>query len=232
MINIVIFAAGRGSRLGASIPKFLVEVAKTPIFLHQFQALGNLDAEIYIVIGYRASAVLQLVLEDLQVTGASWRRRLTFIYNEDYRSPQFGSICRALNVVPLTRPTLFIDGDMVFDSETVEQLATCNQTSVVVRETISADGVIADTEQNRVLRFRRGTDGQFEWGNLAFYDTDALEQLSRIVKECKLAHHYELINELILRGKQVNFQVADLAEVDDVDDLPLAEHFVRRQHEP
>ncbi len=87
MLNVVIFAAGRGTRLDACLPKFLVGIGSQPVFEHQLQAMRHLHAQIYIVCGFRAPVLCHLVLEDAQL-----RKNLTFIYNDDYEQSQVVSI--------------------------------------------------------------------------------------------------------------------------------------------
>ena len=94
--------------MGASVPKFVVEVAGQPIFAHQLQALKSLDAQIYVVCGYRASILFQLVMADLG-EHEEMRKNLTFVYNDDFRLSQVVSIRRVLDTIPLSRRTLFID---------------------------------------------------------------------------------------------------------------------------
>lgn len=221
MLNVVIFAAGRGTRLDACLPKFLVGVAGRPVFEHQLQAMRHLDAQVYIVCGFRAAVLCHLVLED-----APWRKNLTFIYNDDYEQSQVGSIRRALDVIPLSRRAIFVDGDMLFRPEAVEHLAAADDTRVVLRRTITADGVIAKVDTDRVVEFRREATGELEWGNLAVYQSDAAEELRLIVDSPEHVYHYELINELIRRGYCVRYDVSPLAEIDDGADIHGAELFM------
>jgi CTP:molybdopterin cytidylyltransferase MocA len=231
MNSIVIFAAGRGTRLGASVPKFVVEVDSRPIFLHQFRALSHVPGEIYIVCGYRAALLIQLMLADLAPDEAA-RSRLTFVYNDQFTAPQCGSIARVMAAIPQNRPALFIDGDMLFAAQTAESLIAEKHTTVALRAAPTADAVMATLDgEGRLRRFARGNDGAGEWANLAFYQPRHLPLLAEIASSGVCRHHFEVINELVVRGVSVNTHFAEFAEVDDVDDLRSAAQFVREcQH--
>lgn len=227
-MNLVIFAAGRGSRLGASVPKFLVEVDGVPIFVHQLRALQALGGQVYVVCGYRASILFPLMMEELNSRHPDLRRNLNFIYNDDYKLSQIYSIQRALDVVDSHRSTLFIDGDMLFRSETAQALAAATETTVLLRETITNDGVIATVEGARLLGFERRREGQLEWGNLALYTPEALAQLKWLADPQQLTYHYDLVNALVRVGTTVRYHVAPLAEVDEAEDMREAQRFVNR----
>ena len=231
MNSIVIFAAGRGSRLGASVPKFIVEVDARPIFLHQLRALSRVPGEIYIVCGYRAALLMQLMLADLAPDEPA-RSRLTFIYNDRFTEPQCGSISRVMAAIPQNRPALFIDGDMLFSAETAECLVKAQETTVALRAEPTADAVMATlNESDQLQKFERGQDGTGEWANLAIYQPRHLPLLGEVSSSGACRHHFEIINELVVRGVTVHTHFAEFAEVDDVEDLRLAGQFVREcQH--
>ncbi len=227
MISIVIFAAGRGSRLGASVPKFIVEVNSRPIFAHQFAALHDIVGEIYVICGYRAALMLPLLLDDTPELAAI-RERLTFIHNANYLSPQVGSVRRALAVIPPTRPALFIDGDMLFRASDLCALVDGGHSSVLLRRDPTADAVIAARDEaGRLLRFARGGTGDGEWGNVVYYSPEDLAQLARLCVKTQSRHHYELLNELAASGATIRTRFAPLAEVDDIADLASAARFLR-----
>ncbi len=231
-MNVVIFAAGRGSRLGASVPKFLVEVDGDPIFVHQLRALQPLGGQVYVVCGYRASILFPLMMEDLGSRHPDLRRNLSFIYNDDFKQSQIISIRRALDVVAPTRPTLFIDGDMLFRPEAAQALAAATETTVLLRETITSDGVIANVEADRLLGFERRREGQLEWGNLAFYTPASLTMMGRLADPQKLTYHYDVVNALVTAGVSVGYHIAPLAEVDEALDMPEAQRFVAKGASP
>ncbi len=227
MISVVIFAAGRGSRLGVSVPKFVVEVASKPIYFHQLDVLSNLDCQLYIVCGYRAGLLVQLMLEDLDNT--SIRRKLTFIYNENYRSGQSGSIARVLETIPLDRPAIFIDGDMLFSWSSIESLLANATSTVMLRHNPTRDGVMANLDGKGQLKgFTRNGPGKLEWGNLALYQPVVLQSFKSILADSDCQHHFELINTAIAKGTTLEHVIGELAEIDEASDLVIAADYVRR----
>lgn len=159
------------------------------------------------------------------------RSRLTFVFNDRFREPQRESIRRVLAVIPQNRPALFIDGDMVFRRDTVTPLASSPETTLVLREQPSSDGVMATLSPSGTLqKFVRGGQGVGEWGNLVLYQPKELAALAQEALQPHHHHHFDLLNALADRGHIIHTTFAELAEVDDVSDLATAATFVEESH--
>jgi choline kinase len=224
--NYVIFAAGTGSRLHAELPKFLVDVDGSGVFVHQLRQLSSFAGCVAIVCGYRAELVCQRVCEFVDST-TDFRPQLSFVYNPRYLQSQVTSIHCALNTVSLDRPTFLIDGDMLFAQQTIDQLHQQSGTAVAVRADISRDAVIANTEHGLLRRFERNGRGTSEWANIAKYDPADLSLLLELSRDDHVPHHFELLNELIAAQRSVRVLQAAVAEIDQCEDLPAAIDFVR-----
>lgn len=101
--TVVIAAAGKGSRLGAGLPKCLIEVNGHAVFEYQMKALQWTD-EIRMVVGYRAEEVIRRV--------SAVNDKVVFVWNEDYaKTTTLQS--NFLGAEGIREKALFIDGDML-----------------------------------------------------------------------------------------------------------------------
>ena len=113
-VQVVILAAGLGSRLGKPLPKPLTPLRDGHTILSRQVAavrsvLGR-DVPIHVVVGYLAE-----VLMDAAPTG------VTFVHNPHYASSNTGkSLLAALEQVP-AGAVLWMNGDVVFQPEVLER---------------------------------------------------------------------------------------------------------------
>ena len=145
--EIVILAAGLGSRLGRALPKPLTELADGRTIMQQ--QLENIhaafdDARISIVVGYKLESIIEAFPEN------------NFVYNEAYDQTNTSkSLLRALTNTPKNEGVLWMNGDVVFDPQILVQAAAlieANQSFVTVntakvsdeevKYTINAEGYI------------------------------------------------------------------------------------------
>ncbi|CAN5172272.1 UTP--glucose-1-phosphate uridylyltransferase [soil metagenome] len=107
--QIVILAAGMGSRLGRSLPKPLTELGDGRTIMQQqfdniHQAFGN-DAQVTIVVGYKLEHIIEAF------------PNADFVYNEQYDQTNTSkSLLRALRASK-DGGVLWMNGDVVFDPE-------------------------------------------------------------------------------------------------------------------
>jgi choline kinase len=113
--QIVILAAGMGSRLGRSLPKPLTELSDGRTIMQQqfdniHHAFGS-NARVTIVVGYKLEHIVEAHPE------------ASFVYNEQYDQTNTSkSLMRALQS-SAPGGVLWMNGDVVFDPTALERAA-------------------------------------------------------------------------------------------------------------
>ena len=227
--QIVILAAGMGSRLGRSLPKPLTELSDgRSIMQQQFdnihQAFGK-KAEITVVVGYK----LEHIIEAFPIA--------SFVYNEQYDQTNTSkSLMRALRASK-DGGVLWMNGDVVFDPEALERATkmvateqsfvsvnTAKVSDEEVKYTVGAEGYI-----NQLSKTVKGGLGEAVGINYVARNDKAalLRQLGRIDDQ----DYFERGIELAIEQDRLRFEPVDISdlyavEIDFAEDLERANLFV------
>ena len=227
--QVVILAAGMGSRLGRSLPKPLTELSDgRTIMQQQFDniryAFGN-NAKVTIVVGYKLEHIIEAFPE------------ANFVYNEQYDQTNTSkSLMRALRA-SAPGGVLWMNGDVVFDPETLERAAklvardqsfiSVNTSRVAdeeVKYTTDAEGYIRELSKTV-----KGGLGEAVGINYVARDDKAvlLRQLGRVGDQ----DYFERGIELAIEQNKLLFEPVDISdlyavEVDFAEDLERANLYV------
>ena len=227
--QIVILAAGMGSRLGRSLPKPLTKLSDgRSIMQQQFdnihQAFGK-KAEITVVVGYK----LEHIIEAFPIA--------SFVYNEQYDQTNTSkSLMRALRASK-DGGVLWMNGDVVFDPEALERAAkmvateqsfvsvnTAKVSDEEVKYTVDTEGYI-----NELSKTVKGGLGEAVGINYVSPDDKAalLRQLGRVDDK----DYFERGIELAIEQDRLRFEPVDISdlyavEIDFAEDLERANLFV------
>ncbi len=227
--NIVILAAGMGSRLGRSLPKPLTELSDgRSIMQQQFDnirhAFGN-AAHVTIVVGYKLEHIIEAFPQ------------ASFVYNEEYDQTNTSkSLLRALRA---SSPggVLWMNGDVVFDPEALERAAkmvardqsfvsvnTAKVSDEEVKYTTDAEGYI-----QKLSKTVKSGLGEAVGINFVARDDKAalVRQLGRVGDQ----DYFERGIELAIEQDKLRFEPIDISdlyavEVDFAEDLERANLFV------
>jgi choline kinase len=227
--QIVILAAGMGSRLGRSHPKALTTLSDgRTIMQQQFDniryAFGN-NAKVTIVVGYKLEHIIEAFPQ------------AAFVYNEQYDQTNTSkSLMRALQA-STTGGVLWMNGDIVYDPVALErtaQLVAREQSFVAVNTSRVSDEEVKYTTDaegfiNQISKTVTGAFGEAIGINYVSRDDKAvlLRQLGRVNDQ----DYFERGIELAIEQDKLRFEPVDISdlyavEVDFVEDLERANLYV------
>jgi len=228
-LQIVILAAGMGSRLGRSLPKPLTELADGRTIMGQqhdnIRAAFGDDARITTVVGYRAETIIEAF------------PRVDYVHNDRYDQTNTSkSLLRALKATGRSG-VLWMNGDVVFDPRVLgraipfierdQSFVTVNTAKVSdeeVKYTVTADGFI-----HELSKTVRGGIGEAVGINyISAADKKALiSQLQRVDDQDYFERGLELaIAENGLRVVPMDISDLYAVEIDFAEDLERANLFV------
>jgi choline kinase len=227
--QIVILAAGMGSRLGRSLPKPLTELSDGRTIMQQqfdniHQAFGR-NARVTIVVGYKLEHIIEAFPDS------------SFVYNEQYDQTNTSkSLLRALQA-SAPGGVLWMNGDVVFDPHVLERAA-----ALVVRD---QSFVTVNTAQvsDEEVKYTTGAEGYIEQlsktveGGLGeavginYVSRDDKAALVRQLKRVDDQDYFERGIEFAIAQDRMlvePFDISDLyaVEVDFAEDLERANLFV------
>jgi choline kinase len=223
--QVVILAAGMGTRLGRKLPKPLTPLMDGRSIMQQqldgIRAVFGDDASVTAVVGYRAKAVMRAQPD------------LRFAFNPDFAVTNTSqSLLRALRT---SHPggVLWMNGDVVFDPAVLDHAASlvqadesfvCVDTSTVadeeVKYTLDGDGFIAELSKTVV-------GGLGEAVGINYVSSADKAALVEHLAACELNDYFERGMELAIQHAGVRFHPLDISrfsavEVDFDEDLQRA----------
>ena len=227
--QIVILAAGMGSRLGRSLPKPLTELADgRTIMQQQFDnirhAFGN-EAHVTIVVGYKLEHIIEAFPD------------ASFVYNEQYDQTNTSkSLMRALQA-STPGGVLWMNGDVVFDPTALERAAlmvardqsfvsvnTAKVSDEEVKYTTDAEGFIKSLSKQVV-------GGLGEAVGINYISSTDKALLQRQLKRVGDQDYFERGIELAIEQDGLRIEPIDISdlyavEIDFAEDLERANLFV------
>ena len=205
--NVIIGAAGIGSRLGMNMPKCLIYVAGRRIIEYQLELLKNIE-NIRIVVGYKEEEVIDVV--------SKLRSDVVFVRNPQYA---FTSTMQSiyLAIKGLKEPFVMIDGDTIIDEESFNSfLGKCNNTPIIgITKSTTEDAVFVSTEKNEngdliVTEFQRQERKEYEWTGICYINQEHLIDKNMFVFKS------------LERFLPIRAEIIDCLEIDTQQDLSNA----------
>ncbi len=222
--QVVILAAGLGTRLGRPIPKALTPLDDGRTILEQ--QLANIrsvltDAQVYVVVGFKHEMIMEAHPE------------LLYVYNEAYdRTNTSKSLMRALRATN-DGPVLWLNGDVVFDPRALERVLpalAADETVVVVdRSEVGEEEVKSRVDEHGHLsalsKTVTGAVGEAVGINLVAgrHKAALVDRLDEVEEQ----DYFERGLELLIDVDGVRISPVDISdlyavEVDDANDLAAA----------
>ena len=211
----IILAAGKGKRLGASLPKCLQPIGAPTILQRQLNALAAVGTDqIVCVVGYEKQTVINAVR-------AAWPGKVTFVDNPDYESTNTSySLYLARHL--MDDDFFYLNADVVFRPDLLTRLITCTtgaaSLGIIVKD-CCAEEVKVIVESNRIVQISKQLPpaqclGEFI-GVALFRQSmappfrQALEQL--IEQQQRKMDYFEAALDLIT--DQVNLTAVDITDI-------------------
>jgi choline kinase len=227
--QIVILAAGMGSRLGRSLPKPLTELNDGRTIMQQqfdniHQAFGS-DVNVTIVVGYKLEHIIEAF------------PHADFVYNEQYDQTNTSkSLLRALQASK-DGGVLWMNGDVVFDPEVLVRVGdlvaqdksfvsvnTAKVSDEEVKYTVDGEGFINELSKTVV-------GGLGEAVGINFVASRDKAALVRHLGKVGDQDYFERGIEVGIQHDKLRFQPVDISdlyavEIDFAEDLERANLFV------
>jgi choline kinase len=227
--QIVILAAGMGSRLGRSLPKPLTELSDgRSIMQQQFDnihhAFGK-AAKVTIVVGYKSEHIIEAF------------PNASFVYNEQYDQTNTSkSLLRALQASS-TGGVLWMNGDVVFDPAALDRAAKVvarDQSFVSINtEKVSDEEVKYTTDAEGYIKELSKTvkGGLGEAVGINYISRADKAMLVRHLKRVDDQDYFERGIELAIEQDKLRIEPVDISdlyavEIDFAEDLERANLFV------
>ena len=227
--QVVILAAGMGSRLGRSLPKPLTELGDgRTIMQQQFDNIHHTfgrNAKVTIVVGYKLEHIIEAFPD------------ASFVYNEQYDQTNTSkSLLRALQASP-AGGVLWMNGDVVFDPTVLDRAAvmiardqsfvTVNRAKVSdeeVKYTTGAEGYIKELSKTV-------TGGLGEAVGINYISAADKARLIRHLTKVGDQDYFERGLELAIERDGILIEPVDISdlyavEIDFAEDLERANLFV------
>jgi len=227
--QIVILAAGMGSRLGRSLPKPLTELADgRTIMQQQFDniryAFGT-AAQVTVVVGYKLEHIIDAFPQ------------ASFVYNEQYDQTNTSkSLMRALQA-SAPGGVLWMNGDVVFDPEALDRAAAMmarEQSFVSVNTAQVSDEEVKYTTNSLgfIRELSKTVDGGLgEAVGINYISRDDKAVLLKQLKRVDDQDYFERGIELAIEQDKLLIEPVDISdlyavEIDFAEDLERANLFV------
>lgn len=204
-MNVIICAAGVGSRLGLGIPKCLAKVGGKPLIRWQLDALAGLVDEITVVAGFKHD----LVAAELDSLDAR------IVINQDYATTGVvDSVKRGIG--DYRGDVVVVDGDVLFTRAGIERVINAPGDVVCITPNISSSNpVFVDIDGGGITGFNRDA-GQFEWAGIS-------KIASRYVQGAS-GYMFEVLTDFL----PMRWELIDSVEIDTPEDLREAEKWINR----
>ena len=227
--QVVILAAGMGSRLGRSLPKPLTELSDGRTIMQQqmenIRFAFGADAHITVVVGYKLEHIIEAFPD------------VNFVYNEQYDTTNTSkSLMRALRASS-TGGVLWMNGDVVFDPAALvraSELIVRDQSFVSVNtSSVSDEEVKYTTTAEGYIKELSKTDngGLGEAVGINYISAQDKAVLLRQLTKVNDQDYFERGLELAIEQDGVLVEPVDISdlyavEIDFAEDLERANLFV------
>ena len=227
-MEIVIYAAGLGSRLGKNIPKALVEVGGKMLIEHQLTAIG----EVFPGIPVRIMAGYQYQLFKQTIQALAWEKNPVSVHlNPFFECGILGTAWTSLFAVN-DPDILRIDGDVYFTKEALIPLKNIRFSTILLtgvshhKTTMAA--FLNSRKSLKEIKIIKDYCGNSEWVCIERYLNGEYQKIVRHgVENLPLnAYYYEAMNMQTSNLTMKTRTVVNIYEIDTLQDLQVCEEYL------
>lgn len=212
--NVVIAAAGMGTRLGVVKPKCLVEVNGKTLLEYQLALLRGVE-NVFLVVGFMEEDVINFATKI--------RRDIIFVRNANFQHTKtLGSFYLAARIIDGS--AIFMDGDMVIEPRSFAEFLNAaaqidgDDMLIAVSKRISDDPVYCDVERRQealtIRDFSYEKKTPYEWANVVCMPAKRMENGT--------THTFEHLQKFL----PASAKIIERLEIDTPEDLRDAEKFL------
>lgn len=183
-INVVISAAGMGTRLGLDIPKCLISINGETLLARQLKQTARC-AHVYVVVGFKERDVIEEAFK--------YRKDVIIV-----RNPMYATTSNAYSLSLGSRfckSFLALDGDVWFPYKTMYEMLEYisenpGETVLFATPAKSQDTVFMNLNdsEDTCLSFSRTEETKHEWSGCGYYNNISIPQTARYVFEEIIPH--------------------------------------------
>lgn len=204
--NVVICAAGMGTRLGLNMPKCLVEINGKKIIEYQLELLKNIP-HIRVVVGFMEEEVISFVKQI--------RPDVIFVRNTLYNDST-NAYSLYLGSRGLNEPYLMMDGDLILKKEDFGNFLFSydgNNSLIGIMPSKTEESVFVEynAKNQKIYRFSRKPISKYEWAGIAIFQNLQINSKGLYV-----------YNELE-RYLPLNAKIVEAIEIDTPNDYDYAQ---------
>ena len=228
-MEILIYAAGFGSRLGKNIPKILVKVRNKSLLEHQLIAIGNVfpGCPVRIMAGYQYN-----ILADY-VKSLKWEKNPVTIHFNPFFETGIISTAWESQFAIKDRDIIRMDGDVYISPESLSALQDVPHSTILLT-TVSHPKKTAIAKTDETGRFN-GLEiadnylGNNEWVCIERYVNDEYRKIvtEAIGSVTLKSYFFEMINTKIPEFQFDLKHIQDIFEIDTPEDLEVCEEYLR-----
>ena len=211
--NVVIAAAGMGTRLGIGKPKCLLRINDKTLLEYQLDLLREVE-NVFLVVGFME--------EDVMNFAKKIRRDIIFVRNANFQHTKtLGSFYMAAKIIDGS--AVFMDGDMIIEprsfAEFLKTAAQSDKMIIAVSKRISDDPVYCDIEENSngltIHNFSYEKKSAYEWANVVSLPANLMENGD--------SHTFEHLRKFL----PASAKIIDRFEIDTPEDLRDVKNFLK-----
>lgn len=222
-MDALILAAGRGTRLGLDeTPKCLIRFGEKTLIEYQIQCLRELKInKIFVVTGYNSEKIRSIL-----------KNSVDYIHNNEFATTNnIHSIHQAKNIV--TNDFICIYGDLFFDKKILKKcIESKGDMTLMIEKNLREETTRVKIKDGKIISVNKNIDFNKADGNFIGMmkcskniKQEFFKSINNLVKENSQAYYTIAIEDMIEKGRKINFNETDglsWTDIDTNEDLILA----------